>query len=146
VAESRISDYEHARHQPSVAMLQRLLDATGCELIARKRRRVDVQRNARVFADLLSLVDAVPFSEIHEHSARTRPLPNLGRPAERAPGGRLSQKLSLADRILVLHDALEGARIEHGFGGAIALAYYVEEPRATRDIDVNLAIGTTGRT
>ena len=37
VAESRISDYEHGRHQPSVAMLQRLLDATGHDLVAERR-------------------------------------------------------------------------------------------------------------
>ncbi|HEX5268590.1 MAG TPA: helix-turn-helix transcriptional regulator [Acidimicrobiales bacterium] len=75
VAESRISDYEHGRHQPSVAMLQRLLDAAGHDLIAVRRARVDPERNARVFADVLSLVDAVPFAEMHERSGRGRPDP-----------------------------------------------------------------------
>jgi transcriptional regulator with XRE-family HTH domain len=73
VAESRISDYEHGRHQPSVAMLQRLLDATGHDLVA--VRRVDPERNARVFADVLSLVDAVPFASMHQRSGRERPSP-----------------------------------------------------------------------
>jgi hypothetical protein len=54
----------------------------------------------------------------------------------------VTQQLSFADRILVLHEALGTAGIHHGFGGAVALAYYVEEPRATRDIDVNIAVST----
>jgi hypothetical protein len=44
----------------------------------------------------------------------------------------------LAERIVILHRALEGAGIGHGFGGAVARAYYVQEPRATRDIGVNV--------
>lgn len=64
VAESRISDYEHGRHQPSVAMLQRLLDATGHELVAVRRPAIDVERNAKGFADLLTFVDAVPFDRM----------------------------------------------------------------------------------
>ena len=75
VAESRISDYEHGRHQPSAAMLQRLLDATGHDLVAARRTRVDQERNARVFADLLSVVDAIPFAAMHERSGRVRPDP-----------------------------------------------------------------------
>lgn len=75
MAESRISDYEHGRHQPSVAMLQRLLDATGHELVTVRRPTVDPRRNARVFADVLSLVDAIPFGEMHASSGRVRPDP-----------------------------------------------------------------------
>lgn len=76
VAESRISDYEHGRHQPSVAMLQRLLDATGHELLALPRVRViDPERNGRVFADVLSLVDAIPFGDLRKQSRGTRPEP-----------------------------------------------------------------------
>jgi transcriptional regulator with XRE-family HTH domain len=75
VAESRISDYEHGRHQPSVAMLQRLLDATGHDLIAVRRGGVDPERNGRVFADVLSLVDAIPFGDLQRRSGRTRPDP-----------------------------------------------------------------------
>jgi transcriptional regulator with XRE-family HTH domain len=75
VAESRISDYEHGRHQPSVAMLQRLLDATGHDLIAVRRARIDPERNGRIFADVLSLADAIPFPDLHERSGRSRPDP-----------------------------------------------------------------------
>jgi hypothetical protein len=52
----------------------------------------------------------------------------------------VKQPLSFADRILVIHNALTRAGIEHGFGGAVALAYYIREPRATRDIDLNIAV------
>ena len=44
----------------------------------------------------------------------------------------------LADRLLAVHGALEGAGFAHAFGGAIALAYCTEEPRGTRDLDVNV--------
>ena len=36
---------------------------------------------------------------------------------------------------------LDSARIPHAFGGALALAFHIEEPRATRDIDVNVFVG-----
>jgi hypothetical protein len=39
---------------------------------------------------------------------------------------------------LAIHDALSTAGLPHAFGGAIALAYCTEEPRGTRDVDVNV--------
>lgn len=45
----------------------------------------------------------------------------------------------LPDKVVALDQALTEARIEHAFGGAIALAYYAE-PRATIDIDLNLFV------
>jgi hypothetical protein len=48
--------------------------------------------------------------------------------------------MRLAERLLAIHASLDAAGIEHAFGGAIALAYWVEEPRGTRDIDVNLFV------
>jgi hypothetical protein len=44
----------------------------------------------------------------------------------------------LVDRLFAIHDALADAGLAHAFGGAIALAYCVEEPRGTRDLDVNI--------
>lgn len=44
----------------------------------------------------------------------------------------------LVERLLAVHLALAEAAIPHAFGGAIALAYCTEEPRGTRDIDVNV--------
>lgn len=46
----------------------------------------------------------------------------------------------LADRLLAVHEALAAAGIPHAFGGAVALAYCTEEPRGTRDIDVNVFV------
>ncbi len=45
---------------------------------------------------------------------------------------------SLPEKLLAIHDALSAAELPHAFGGAIALAYCTEEPRGTRDIDVNV--------
>jgi hypothetical protein len=44
----------------------------------------------------------------------------------------------LVEKLFAIHDALEAASLPHAFGGAIALAYCVEEPRGTRDLDVNI--------
>lgn len=44
----------------------------------------------------------------------------------------------LVDKLFAVHDALKAQSLPHAFGGAIALAYCVEEPRGTRDLDVNI--------
>jgi hypothetical protein len=44
----------------------------------------------------------------------------------------------LVDKLFAVHQALEAESLPHAFGGAIALAYCVEEPRGTRDLDVNI--------
>lgn len=46
----------------------------------------------------------------------------------------------LVDKLLSIHDSLTRAGVPHAFGGAVALAYCVEEPRGTRDIDVNIFV------
>lgn len=46
----------------------------------------------------------------------------------------------LAQRLHEIHDALSDAKLPHAFGGAIALAYCTEEPRGTRDLDVNVFV------
>jgi hypothetical protein len=46
----------------------------------------------------------------------------------------------LANRLIAIHDALSAAGLRHAFGGAIALAYCTEEPRGTRDLDVNVFV------
>lgn len=46
--------------------------------------------------------------------------------------------MRLPDKLLAVHRSLEAAGFPHAFGGAIALAYHVEHPRATADIDVNV--------
>lgn len=44
----------------------------------------------------------------------------------------------LVEKLFAIHDALRAKSLPHAFGGAIALAYCVEEPRGTRDLDVNI--------
>jgi hypothetical protein len=44
----------------------------------------------------------------------------------------------LVEKLFTIHDSLTDAGLAHAFGGAIALAYCVEEPRGTRDLDVNI--------
>lgn len=44
---------------------------------------------------------------------------------------------TLVEKVVALSEALIGADIPHAFGGALALAYCTEDPRGTRDIDVN---------
>ena len=46
----------------------------------------------------------------------------------------------LAERLIAVHTALDAAGLPHAFGGAIALAYCTQEPRGTRDLDVNVFV------
>jgi hypothetical protein len=46
----------------------------------------------------------------------------------------------LVEKLLAIHAALKAQALPHAFGGAIALAYCVEEPRGTRDLDVNVFV------
>ena len=43
-------------------------------------------------------------------------------------------------KVLALHRAFEAAGVIHAFGGALALAYWTADPRATVDIDVNVSL------
>lgn len=49
----------------------------------------------------------------------------------------------IADRVLAIAHHLEAADIPFAIGGALALAYSVQEPRGTRDIDVNVFVPIT---
>jgi hypothetical protein len=46
----------------------------------------------------------------------------------------------LVQKLFAIHDSLTNAGLRHGFGGAIALAYCIEEPRGTRDLDLNIFV------
>jgi hypothetical protein len=48
--------------------------------------------------------------------------------------------MNLADKLIAINLSLDRGGIEHAFGGAIALAYWTEDPRGTSDIDVNLFV------
>jgi hypothetical protein len=49
----------------------------------------------------------------------------------------------LVEKLLAIHQALKAHSLPHAFGGAISLAYCVEEPRGTRDLDVNVFCDAT---
>ena len=44
---------------------------------------------------------------------------------------------TLVEKILALSDSLTAGGVPHAFGGALALAYCTEDPRGTRDVDIN---------
>jgi hypothetical protein len=46
----------------------------------------------------------------------------------------------LVDKLHAIHDSLTESGIPHAFGGALALAYCVEQPRGTADLDVNIFV------
>ncbi len=48
--------------------------------------------------------------------------------------------MTLAEKLLAIHAELSAAGFEHAFGGAIALAYWTQDPRGTSDIDVNIFV------
>ena len=48
---------------------------------------------------------------------------------------------SLVEKIIEIHSGMEHQGVVHAFGGALALAYYTREPRATADIDLNVSLG-----
>jgi len=56
-------------------------------------------------------------------------------------GPRLDDQPSLPEKVIVIHEAFDDAKVPHALGGALALAYYAE-PRATIDIDVNVFLPT----
>ena len=49
--------------------------------------------------------------------------------------------LSLPQKVIAIHEALDAAKVPHAIGGALALAYYAE-PRMTIDIDLNVFVPT----
>lgn len=48
--------------------------------------------------------------------------------------------MTLPERIVALHGALDRAGIPHAFGGALALAWCTHRARGTIDVDVNLFV------
>ena len=49
---------------------------------------------------------------------------------------------TLVDRVVAVCESFEAAGIPWALGGALALAYATNEPRGTRDIDVNVFVGS----
>ena len=50
--------------------------------------------------------------------------------------------LGLLAKVLRLHAGLDTAGVPHAFGGALALALHVRQPRGTADIDLNISVPT----
>ena len=50
--------------------------------------------------------------------------------------------MSIPEKMLALHHALDGAKLPHAFGGALALAWCTQQARGTIDIDLNVFVGT----
>ena len=48
--------------------------------------------------------------------------------------------MTVVERILALHAALDAAGVPHAFGGALALAWCTQRARGTVDIDVNVFV------
>jgi hypothetical protein len=47
----------------------------------------------------------------------------------------------LPEKMLEIHERLQEARIDHAFGGALALAWCTQQARGTIDVDVNVFVG-----
>jgi hypothetical protein len=47
---------------------------------------------------------------------------------------------TLPEKMLAIHDHLRGARLDHAFGGALALAWCTQQARGTIDLDVNVFV------
>lgn len=47
---------------------------------------------------------------------------------------------TLVERVVAIADSLDAGEIPWALGGALALAYATQEPRGTRDIDVNVFV------
>lgn len=50
--------------------------------------------------------------------------------------------ISLPEKIIAIHQALEAHQIPHAFGGALALAWCTQRARGTIDIDINIFVDT----
>ena len=48
--------------------------------------------------------------------------------------------MTIVERIVALHAALDAAGVPHAFGGALALAWCTQRARGTIDIDVNIFV------
>lgn len=52
----------------------------------------------------------------------------------------MTDRLSLAGKIVTVHRSLDVAQLPHAFGGALALAWCTQRARGTIDIDVNVFV------
>ena len=129
-----LAAYETGAKVPRVDTLDRILQAAGYQPDVDLRPRPDATRaereaKGRELRDALELAAQFPLRPQARRLSAARP------PAARCPGA-----MSVGDKMVVLHDALAEAGIEHAFGGALALAWCTHQARGTVDIDVNLFV------
>lgn len=53
----------------------------------------------------------------------------------------MTDEPGLPQKMLAIHEHLAEARIDHAFGGALALAWCTHQARGTIDLDVNIFVG-----
>ena len=83
---------------------------------------LDPAEQSRRLVEVLELAEALP--------SKPRPLASTA-----------TAMTKLVERIVAVAASLEAAEIPWALGGALALAYATNEPRGTRDIDVNVFVG-----
>jgi hypothetical protein len=52
----------------------------------------------------------------------------------------MSRTAGLPEKMLAIHERLQGAGLDHAFGGALALAWCTHQARGTIDIDLNVFV------
>ena len=137
-----ISAYEHGARDPSLGTLRRLLAGAGERLELRLGRAIGRTQSARVTPGPWRGVGRrPPAGRCHPGAPATSGAVHVSAPRlDGRPPAQLV--ISLPERIIAVDGAL--AAVPHAFGGALALAYHAE-PRATRDIDVNVFVPADSR-
>ena len=144
VTSSVISAYEHGAREPKAGVFLELLQALGVESVP--VREIVALHRSTILLDVLYLAEA---------------LPNRHRPLLMSPLSRSASKpqlvdglrngdakewrcegiaMNLPEKIVAITRSLFDSSVPYAIGGALALAYATEEPRGTRDIDINIFI------
>ena len=128
-----VNAYLRGNREPGADALLRIASAAGLKLeVAERRPPVDPERASKILDQVLGLARRCP-------TARGRRLayPPL---KDRLAEAGFEMNAELVEKLLAIHEALKAGSLPHAFGGAIALAYCVQEPRGTRDLDVNIFV------
>ena len=70
-----------------------------------------------------------------------RPLPRPPQPPSFASPSSAPHDVTIPQKIVAIHQALDAGGIPHAFGGALALAWCTQRARGTIDIDLNVFVG-----
>ena len=97
--------------------------------MTQQERDKERRRQAAVLEQVTGMASAMPHSNA---------LPATRLPAVPDALEAMTSPLLLLERVVELSRALTSAGVPHALGGALALAFHVEDPRATSDIDMNI--------